>query len=74
MTHVGCRVAESGDWDDAIVIFPAIIAEFPEFWKAYDALGETYIMKGDTIQAIQSFEKSLGLNPQNTHATEMLKK
>jgi hypothetical protein len=32
------------------------------------------MMKGDTTLAVQSLRKSLQLNPQNTRATEMLKK
>lgn len=74
LLQVGRQVAERGDWNDAIIIFQALISESPEFWEAYDALGETYIIKGDKILAIQSFKKSLELNPQNTHALEMLKK
>ncbi|MDH5386580.1 MAG: tetratricopeptide repeat protein, partial [Candidatus Aminicenantes bacterium] len=74
LINVGRQVAERGDWDGAIIIFQAVISEFPEFWEAYDALGDTYIMKGDKIPAIQSFKKSLELNPQNTHAMERLKK
>jgi hypothetical protein len=31
-------------------------------------------MKRDTVSGIQSFKKSLELNPQNTNAKEMLKK
>jgi len=72
--HASRMVAELGDFDNAILILQAALSEFPEYWKAYDALGETYIMKGDTILAIQNFEKSLELNPQNTKAKEMLEK
>jgi CubicO group peptidase (beta-lactamase class C family) len=70
---VGRQVAERGDWDDAIAIFQTVIPEFPGFWEAYDALGDIYIMKGDKELAIQSFKKSLELNPQNPYAMEMLK-
>jgi tetratricopeptide (TPR) repeat protein len=71
---VGRQVAGRGDWDNAILIFQEIIPEFPGFWEAYDALGDTYAMKGEKGLAIQSFKKSLELNPQNAHAMEMLKK
>ena len=68
------QVAEMGNLDWAVEILQAAITEFPEYWEAYDALGETYIKKGDTEQAIQSFKKSVELNPQNTNAIEMLEK
>ncbi|MGB2805091.1 MAG: serine hydrolase [Candidatus Zixiibacteriota bacterium] len=74
LIHAGRGVAEQFGPEDAILIFKAVLSEYPESWKTYDALGETYIIKGDTISAIQSFRKSLELNPQNTNAIEMLKK
>jgi tetratricopeptide (TPR) repeat protein len=74
MIHAGLGVAEQGDFENAILIFKTVISEFPESWQAYDAMGETYIQTGDTEQAIQSFKKSLELNPGNTHAIEILKK
>jgi CubicO group peptidase (beta-lactamase class C family) len=77
--NIGRHIAERGrngrgDLDAAITIFQLGISEFPGFWETYDALGETYMMKGDTAHAVQHFKKSLQLNPQNTRAREMLKK
>jgi CubicO group peptidase (beta-lactamase class C family) len=66
--NVGRQVAERGDLDNAILIIQVILREYPQSWQAYDALGDIYIMKEDTASAIQSFKKSLELNPQNTHA------
>jgi CubicO group peptidase (beta-lactamase class C family) len=74
LLNAGRQVAERGDLDNAVLIFRAILSESPESWEAYDALGETYIMKGDTILTVQSFRKSLQLNPQNIRAMEVLKK
>jgi tetratricopeptide (TPR) repeat protein len=74
LVWAGRYVAE--EWDDpdnAILLFQTTITSFPDSWEAYDAMGEAYIMKGDTIKAIQNLKKSLGLNPENTNATEMLK-
>jgi len=70
------RVVEEewGALDDAILLFQLTISEYPDSWKAYDAVGKTYIKKGDEVRAIQSFKKSAELNPQNTNAIEMLKK
>jgi CubicO group peptidase (beta-lactamase class C family) len=74
MIQTGRMVAERGDVDNAVLIFQAAISHFPRNWQAYDALGDTFIMKKDIASAIQSFKKSLELNPQNTHAIEVLKK
>jgi tetratricopeptide (TPR) repeat protein len=70
----GRTLAEMGDLDGAILIIQAILSEYPDYWEAYDALGEKFIMKGDNDAAIESIKKSLELNPQNTHAQEMLEK
>ncbi len=59
--------------ENAILILKAVISEFSQSWKAYDALGETYLMKADTVLAIQSFRKSLELNPHNKNSKETLK-
>lgn len=74
LIYAGRGVAERGDFDNAILIFQAVLSEYPESWKAYDALGETFIMKGDTISGIQNFKKSVELNPQNTDVKARLKK
>jgi CubicO group peptidase (beta-lactamase class C family) len=73
LIHVGRDVAERGDLDNAILILRAVTDEFPQSWEAYDALGETYMMRGDAEDAARSLEKSLRLNSQNTHAAELLK-
>jgi Tfp pilus assembly protein PilF len=38
---------------------------YPESWNVYDSLGEAQAKAGDTALAIQNYEKSLQLNPQN---------
>jgi hypothetical protein len=51
----------------------AAVASFPDSWELCDVMGETYIAGGDEELAIQSFKRSVELNPDNTHAMEMLK-
>ncbi|MGB7063019.1 MAG: serine hydrolase [Candidatus Zixiibacteriota bacterium] len=74
LIYAGRGQAERGDLDNAILIFQAVLSESPESWQAYDALGEVYIAKGDKEQAVQSYKKSLELNPRNTNAEQMLRK
>jgi CubicO group peptidase (beta-lactamase class C family) len=69
----GRQFAEMGDLDSAILILQTAVSRFPQSWEAYDALGDAYRLKKDIAAAIQSFKKSLELNPQNTHAIEVLK-
>ncbi len=59
---------------DAIEIFRLNVEMFPQGFNTYDSLGEAYMVNGDKELAIQNYKKSLELNPQNTGATEALKK
>ena len=68
------QIVELGDFESAIRILQATLSDFPDSWEAHDALGETYIIKGDSAQAVGHLKKSLQLNPQNLHAAELLKK
>jgi tetratricopeptide (TPR) repeat protein len=70
----GLEVAEIGDVDSAILIIQEVLAESPDSWQAYDALGGIYGKKGDPERAAQCYRKVLELDPGNAHAAEMLKK
>jgi len=67
---------ELGDPDNAILLaillFQAAITSFPDSWQAYDAMGETYIAKGDTALAIQCYRESLDLNSENEAAKKII--
>jgi CubicO group peptidase (beta-lactamase class C family) len=60
--------------DEAIKVFKRNVEEYPKFWNCYDSLGEAYMNAGQKELAIQNYEKSLELNPQNTNGADMLKK
>jgi CubicO group peptidase (beta-lactamase class C family) len=60
--------------DEAIAVFKRNVEEYPEFWNCYDSLGEAYMIAGQKELAIQNYEKSLELNPENTNGVDMLKK
>jgi predicted alpha/beta superfamily hydrolase len=47
---------------------------YPGSSRAFAALGDGLLAKGDIKQAIANFEKSLVLNPKNQHAADMIKK
>jgi cytochrome c-type biogenesis protein CcmH/NrfG len=48
--------------------------EFPNSAEAFDSLGEAYVVQGDKGLAIENYQRSLELNPQNANAAEVLKK
>ncbi len=45
---------------------------FPKSANAFDSLGDAYAKSGETQRAIQSYEESLRLNKDNTHAREVI--
>ncbi|HEY6271882.1 MAG TPA: serine hydrolase [Terriglobales bacterium] len=60
--------------DDAVKVFQLNVREYPNAWNCYDSLAQGYMSAGQKELAIEYYEKSLKLNPQNTNGTEMLKK
>lgn len=59
--------AQSGAWDTTLTACPAILATTPDFFVAHLFLGFAHQGKGDTAQAIGSFEDFLaaaGANPE----------
>jgi CubicO group peptidase (beta-lactamase class C family) len=60
--------------DDAIKVFQLNVQEYPKGWNCYDSLGEAFMVAGKKDLAIQNYEKSLELNPENMNGAAMLKK
>jgi tetratricopeptide (TPR) repeat protein len=60
--------------NEAIELFNYILEEFPQSANAFDGLGEAYMKAGNKERAIENYEKSLKLNPNNPGGRENLKK
>jgi predicted alpha/beta superfamily hydrolase len=45
---------------------------YPTSWNAFDSLGEVLMILGKTAAAIENFEKSLTINPNNANARKMI--
>jgi tetratricopeptide (TPR) repeat protein len=58
---------------EAIKVFQLNVDAYPESSNVYDSLGEAYMLNGEKAPAIENYEKSLKLNPNNTNAVEKLK-
>jgi CubicO group peptidase (beta-lactamase class C family) len=74
LNGLGYYVLSQGRAEDAIRIFKFNVQEYPNFWNCYDSLGEAYMQAGQKELAIQSYEKSIQLNPKNENGIEILKK
>ncbi len=60
--------------DEAIEVFKMNVEDYPASANTYDSLGEAYAIKGDKELAIQNYQKSVELNPNNTNGAQALKK
>jgi len=74
MNRIGYVLLRGKKVKDAIEVFKQNVADHPESWNVHDSLGEAYAGDGKTDLAIQSYETSLKLNPDNTGGAEALKK
>ncbi|MCA1600915.1 MAG: serine hydrolase [Acidobacteria bacterium] len=74
LNRLGYQLLEARKLKEAVEVFKLNVAEYPQGFNTYDSLGEAYMISGNTELAIQNYKKSLELNPQNTGATEMLKR
>ncbi len=59
---------------EAIRVFEANVADYPESWNVYDSLGEALAEAGRTEEAIHNYRRSLELNPDNRGAVRMLER
>jgi len=71
---LGYDLLNMGKVKEAIEIFKQNVVSFPESFNVYDSLGEAYMINGDIELAIENYEKSLGINPNNENGLKMLEK
>lgn len=74
LNSLGYQFLGEGKTEDAIKVFTLYVADYPESSNAYDSLAEAYTKAGSRDLAIENYEKSLSLNPNNINAREMLAK
>jgi len=61
-------------YDKAYNIFKTNVDNYPTSANVFDSMGEVLILKGDTIAAIENYEKSLQINPKNENAKNVIEK
>lgn len=74
MNRIGYRLLQNGKTKEAIEVFKINVAEFPDSWNTYDSLGEGYMLDGSLDKAIENYEKSIKMNPENENGKKMLAK
>ena len=74
LNRLGYNLLRSGKIKEAIEIFKLNVEAYPQGFNTYDSLGDAYMASNERELAIQNYKKSLELNPNNTSATEALKR
>ncbi|GAG46829.1 unnamed protein product, partial [marine sediment metagenome] len=74
MNEAGYFLLGEGLAAEAIQIFRLNVEAYPESGNVYDSLGEAYMEAGETDLAIEYYEKTLELNPNNTNAVSRLQR
>lgn len=74
INQLGYALMELKQYDRAHKLFLRNIENYPTSSNVYDSFGELLLKKGDTLHAIQNYEKSLKLNPQNENARVLIGK
>jgi D-alanyl-D-alanine carboxypeptidase len=68
----GYQLLGEGKVTEAISVLRLNVHLYPESANVYDSLGEAYMAAGNTALAIENYEKSLELDPNNSNAVEKL--
>lgn len=72
LNQVGYALLRLNRPADAVAAFKLNVEAYPHSSNAYDSLGEAFAAVGDRTRAIESYERSLALNPQNEDAARKL--
>jgi len=74
LNSLGYNFLREKKYAEAIAVFKLNVELYPQSWNVYDSLAEAYMMNGDKELAIENYEKSLAINPNNVNGAQMLKK
>jgi tetratricopeptide (TPR) repeat protein len=74
LNRLGYQLLRKGKSKEAIEIFKLNVETYPQSFNTYDSLAEAYMTIKEPELAKQNYKKSLELNPNNTSATEALKR
>jgi CubicO group peptidase (beta-lactamase class C family) len=68
----GYQLLAEGKMAEAVAMLRLNVYLYPKSANVYDSLGEAYMAAGNMELAIENYEKSLELNPENQNAIEKL--
>ena len=72
--RLGQRLLRANEPEQAVGVLQLNADAFPQSSKAWEALGEALAKKGDRQKALESYRKSIELDPSNSKAADALKR
>lgn len=72
--NAGMDLLKNRDYEKAVQYFRAAVDERPDYWQAYQFLGEAYYQSANRTEAVVAMEKSLQLHPDNPDLRKFVKK
>ena len=69
---MGYEFLRKKQFSDAIEVFKINVALYPESGNVYDSLGEAYLRNGDSLDAYNSYKKSLAIDSGNPRAKKYI--
>lgn len=77
LNNVGYRLLGAERVEESVPVFRHNAERYSSTWQVYDSLGEALAVNGDTALAIENYERSVEMNPQNAggiRALQMLRR
>ena len=74
LSRIGYEYLKANKFEKAKAIFEINIALYPEKSNVYDSMGDAFKKENDTLKAIEYYEKSIAINPENRNSMKNLKK
>ncbi len=74
LNRMGYDYLRTNEIEKAKAIFNINIALYPQKSNVYDSMGDAYKKEKDTLKAIEYYQKSLAINPENRNSLRNMKK
>ena len=74
LNTLGYELLSHERFPDAIAVFQLALTRYPTSANLHDSLGEAYMLAKDAPRAIESYQRSIELNPENKHGATMIEK
>ena len=72
LTTWGNRLSAHEEVEKALAVYRLNTLHFPKSWEVFDSYAEALLNANRKLDAIEMYEKSIELNPENKHAQKML--